>query len=194
MLHHPPNKPHVWAFCGVISPVETPIEPVCLFLGPGSEPEGALGRLERYRVDGADHSRCCYDKGKLPEDLTGNAGEKRSGEKNRDQGHGDAHDGSQELRHGLNGRFFGFETSLDVIGAVLHNNDGIIHHDAYGKDKTEKGHEIDAETQGHHGNGSAYDGYGHGRGRHQEGTKALEKDHDNDENEDARLGKCLIDL
>ena len=70
--------------------------------------------------------------------------------------------------HGLDGRLFRREPLLDMVRGVLDNDDGVVHHDADGQDQGKQGHQINAETEHHHGRKGADNGYRHGGGRNQQ--------------------------
>ena len=81
-----------------------------------------------------------------------------------------------------------------MVGGVLHDNDGIVHHDADAQDQGEQRHQVDAEAQHHHGREGADNGHRHGGGGHQGGAPALQKHHDDDEHQEAGLKKRPVNV
>ena len=192
-LDHPADDPHVEILGGLEDLVEPPVKPVGGFR-PGLEPQGALGRLQGQGIDGADDGSGGDDQGELAEDLAGDAGQESRREKDRDQGQGDAHDGADQLAHGLHGRMLGRQAFFDVIGAAFHDDDGIVDHDADGQDQGEHGHEVDGEAQGQHGDKGADDRHRDGRGRDEQGPEVLQKEHDHQEDQDTRFEEGFVHM
>ena len=101
--------------------------------------------------------------------------------------------GPVSLLHRLDGGLLGWQSSFDVVRAVLHNDDGIVHHDADGQNQCKQGHQVYGETEGRHGNESADDGDRDGRGRNQHRPEVLQEQKNHDEHEDAGDDQGLID-
>ncbi len=86
----------------------------------------------------------------------------------------------------------GGEPGFDVVGGVLHNDDGVVHHDADGQDQGEQGHEVDGEAQERNRGKRADNGHRHGGGGHQGGAPVLQEHHDNDEHQDTRFIEGVV--
>ena len=81
-LHHPGDDAHVDLGHALERPVEPAVEPVRLAaLRRRPQPQRALGRLQRQRVDRADDRGGGDDERELAEDLPGDAGKKAAGRK-----------------------------------------------------------------------------------------------------------------
>src|SRR5262249_33410143 len=80
----------------------------------------------------------------------------------------------------------------DVVGAVLHDDDGVVHHDADGQDQGEQGHEVHGEVEGGHGDEGADDSDRNGGGGNQRPSKVLQEHQDHDEHQDAGDGESPV--
>ena len=73
-------------------------------------------------------------------------------------------------------------------------DNGVIHDDADGEDDGEEREQIDAETHHRHGGEGADDRDRHRGRRDKRGPPILEKDHDDEEHEEARFAERLINF
>src|SRR4030095_15145119 len=167
VLHHPGDDAHVDPGHALERPVEPAIEPVRPLVAAGPQPRRALDWLQRERVQRADDRGRGDDERELAEDLSGDAGQEGGGQEDRDQRQGDTHHRAGELLHGPDGRFLGRHPLLDVVGAVLDDDDGVVYHDADGQDQGEQGHQVHGEAEPGHGDEGADDGDRHGGGGNQ---------------------------
>ena len=193
MFHHPGDDAHVDLGHALERPVEPAVEPVRPLVAAGPQPRRALDRLQRERVDRADDRGGGDDERELAEDLPGDAGQEGGGHEDRDQRQGDAHHRAGELLHGLDGRFLGRHPLLDVVGAVLHDDDGVVHHDADGQDQGEQGHQVHGEPESGHRDEGADDGDRHGGGGNQHAAEVLQEEEDDHEDQHARDEQGVVD-
>ncbi|MGY3407490.1 hypothetical protein ACVWZV_003603 [Bradyrhizobium sp. GM5.1] len=125
------DQSDVAALDAVVDRVEAAIEEVALLRRHRRpQPESALRRLQRRRVDGGqkrgrrDHQR------KLRIDAAGEPGEERRWQKHRDQHQRDADDRREQLVHRLDRGVMAVHALLDVVGRAFHHDDGIVDDDA----------------------------------------------------------------
>ena len=193
VLHHPGDDAHVDLGHALERPVEPAVEPVRPLVAAGPQPRRALDRLQGERVERADDRGGGDDERELAEDLPGDAGQEGGGQEDRDQRQGDAHHRAGELFHGPDGRFLGRHPLLDVVGAVLHDDDGVVHHDADGQDQGEQGHQVHGEAESGHGDEGADDGDRHGGGGNQHAAEVLQEEEDDHEHQHARDEQGAVD-
>jgi len=81
-----------------------------------------------------------------------------------------------------------------VVFGALHNDNGIVHHDADRENEGKEGDHIHRKAQRRHGNEGPDNGHRHGAGRHKNGPEILQEDHDHQQHEDAGFKEGLVDL
>ena len=111
-----------------------------------TQPQSALGRLQRQGVDGADDGGGGDHQGKLAEQLPGDARKKGGGQKYRSQHQGNAHDRPGDFLHGFDRRLLRRQALFDMKRSVFHDDDGIVHDDADRQNQREQGQQIDCRS------------------------------------------------
>src|SRR5690606_34330891 len=100
------------------------------------------------------------------------------------QNHGNTDHGALDLSHGLDGGFFGRQAFLghDALN-VLHDNDGVVHHNTDHQHHGEHGQNIDGQASNqHHGKGAEQCDGNH-NGRDQGVADVLQEDQHHDEHQ-----------
>ena len=158
------------------------------------QPQRALCRLERHRIDPADQRGDRDDQCKLTIHLADDARQEsgRQEDRHEDKRHGD--DGPEKLLHGRDGGLLRRFAELQMLGRSLDHHDGIIDHDADGENDGEKGERVDAESHRRHAGEGADDRDRNRGGGNKGGAPVLQEDHDDEKNEQARLDERLEDL
>ena len=189
------DQPRVAALDAVIDSVEAAVEEIALLRRHRRpQPERALRRLQRRRVDGGqqrgrrDHQR------ELRIDAPGEAGEERGRQEHRDQHQGDADDRREQLVHRLDRGVVAVHALLDVVRGAFHHDDGVVDDDADREHDREQRRHVDGEAERRHRGERADDRHRHGRRRHQHRAPVLQEHQDHDQHQQAGLDQRHVDL
>src|SRR5690606_13460151 len=120
---------------------------------------------------------------------------KANGKKNSGHDHGDRQNGAGYFAHGGNGRFFGPHSGPGhLLMDRFHDHDGVIYHNADGKDQSEHGQHIDGESKQLQKEEGANQGNRNGNGRNKGGAEILQEYKNNDKYQNKRFKDRILYL
>ncbi len=189
----PPHQPDIAAFQPFVDEVEAAIEGIGA-AGLRPQPQGALGRLQRDRVDRADDSGRRDDERELAVELAHDPRKDGCRQEHAQQHQRDREDRPQQFVHRQRRGLFRLDPLLDIFGRALDHDDRVVDDDADGEDEREQREQVDAESQRGHRREGADDGDGHRGRRHQGRPPALQEHDDDEKHEHRRLDQRLVDL
>jgi hypothetical protein len=103
----------------------------------GPQQQGGKRRAKRKSVERRKNYRDGDGYRELLVKAASDAGDESCGNENGGKHQRDTHDGAGNFFHGFKGGRLGGETFFDVSFDGLHNHDGVINHQTYGKDESE---------------------------------------------------------
>ena len=127
---------------------------------------------------------------KVPVELTRDAGQEGDRNEDRDQDQGDGDHGARDLLHGLDRGIPRTQSLFDVVFHGLHDNNGVVHHDANRQHQSEQRQNVHREAQHGEEQKGADQRYRHGDEWNQCSAPALqeEKDHQDDQHHSLQQG------
>ena len=189
------DQPAIPGLDAVIDRIEAAIEKVALLRRHRpAQPQRALRRLQRRRVDGAEQRGCGNHQRELRIHLPGQSRQKRRGQEHRDQHQRDADDRREQRVHRADRGVMAGHALLDIVRGAFDHDDGVVDHDADREHDRKQGRDIDGEAERRHRRKGADDRHRHRGRRHQHRAPVLQEDQDHDEDEQAGLDQRLVDL
>ena len=111
------------------------------------EQDRAQGGRERQRDEGREHRRDGDRQGELPEELAGDAGEKRGRYEHGGETEGDGDHGAGHFVHGFVGGGARRQALGDVSLDVFHDDDRVVDDDADRQHQAEQREHIEREAE-----------------------------------------------
>ena len=131
VTRHGADQPCIPILDWLIDPIEAAKEEVALLRRDRhAQPQRALRRLQRCRVDRADQRGRRDHQGELGVHLPGQSRQERSRYEHRHQHQRDADDRPEQLVHRLDGGIVRGQATLYMVRRTLHDHDRVIDHDA----------------------------------------------------------------
>ncbi len=190
-----PIRTRVAVLHALVEGIEAAIEGIAPLRWNGTpEPKGALCRLERGGVDGAEQGGRRDHERELRVHLACQAGQEGRGQEHRHQHQRDADNRAHQRIHGGDRGVVAGHALLDIVRGALDDDDGIVDDNADREHDGEQRREIDREPHRRHRSEGTDNGHRHRRGRHQHRPPILQEHQDNNENQDGGLDQVLLDL
>ena len=144
------------------------------------EQQGRERWRQRERYHCRDDGRSGDRERELPVELARDTGDEGRWNENRAEDERDRDQGAADFVHGLVGGLAWAHAGPQIALHVLHDHDGVVHHDANGKDEAEQRQIIEREAERRHDEEGSDQRDRDGNDRNDGGAPGLQEQDDDD--------------
>ena len=145
-------------------------------------------------IDHGDHNRGRKGDGELAEEAADDAAHHQDGNEDGDQRHADGKNGEADFPRALEGGLEGRHAAFQMAGDVLHDHDGVVHHEAGGDGERHEREVVEAVAEQIHYGEGADQRHRHGDAGNERGARAAQEDEDHQHHQDDGAEQGLFDV